>query len=104
LLRVELRDWQGTLLGHGVPAFTVEHAPESDQVTTIGPVMDSGDGSYEVTLTETGQLGIDVFRIIADDGIRAVVLPPRRAILDLFNLFADGFESGDTSVWSAAVP
>jgi hypothetical protein len=104
LLRVELRDWQGALLGHGVQSFTVEHAPESDQVTTIGDIVDLGDGSYEVTLTATGELGVDVFLITADDGIRPVVLPPRRATLELLPLFADGFESGDTSAWSATVP
>jgi hypothetical protein len=47
---------------------------------------------------------VDVFLITADDGIRPVVLPPRRATLDLLNLFADGLESGDTSAWSATVP
>jgi AraC-like DNA-binding protein len=36
LLRVELNDWQGALLGHSVPIFTIAHAPWSDQVTTIG--------------------------------------------------------------------
>ncbi len=101
---MELRDWQGVLLGHGVQGFTVEHAPESDQVTTIGDIVDLGDGSYEVTLTETGELGVDVFLITADDGIRAVVLPPRRATLELLPVFSDGFESGDTSSWSATVP
>jgi hypothetical protein len=104
ILRVELRDWQGVLIGTGLPSFTVEHAPESDQVTTIGVITDLGDGSYEVALTETGPLGVDVFLITADDGIRPVLLPPRRATLDLLNLFADGFESGDTSAWSATVP
>ena len=104
VLRVELNDWQGALLGHSVPTFTVEHAPESDQTTTIGPIVDLGDGSYEVTLTRSGELGVDVFLITADDGIRPVILPPRRATLDLLNLFTDGFESGDTSAWSATVP
>jgi hypothetical protein len=104
LLRVELRDWQGVLLGHGVQGFTVEHAPESDQVTTIGDIVDLGDGSYEVTLSETGELGVDVFLITADDGIRPVVLPPRRATLELLPVFSDGFESGDTSAWSTTVP
>jgi hypothetical protein len=104
LLRVELNDWQGALLGHSVPTFTVEHAPWSDQVTTIGAITDVGDGSYEVILTETGQLGVDTFLITADDGIRPVTLPPRRATLDLLNLFADSFESGDTSAWSAVGP
>jgi hypothetical protein len=57
-----------------------------------------------VALTETGELGVDVFLITADDGIRPVVLPPRRATLELLPVFSDGFEAGDTSVWSATVP
>jgi hypothetical protein len=73
-------------------------------VTTIGDIVDLGDGSYEVTLTEIGSLGVDVFLITADDGIRPVVLPPRRATLELLPLFSDGFESGDTSAWSATMP
>jgi hypothetical protein len=100
LLEVELIDWQGTPLGRGVPSFTVVHAAGSAEVTTIGPVVDLGDGRYRVTLTETGAPGIDVFDVTADDGIRPVVLPPRRATLDLSPLFADGFESGDTSAWT----
>ncbi len=104
LMRVELIDWQGTPLSQGVLTFGVEHAPESDQVTTIGSVVNNGDGSYELTLTETGQEGVDVFLITADDGIRAVVLPPRRAILNLVPLFVDGFENGSTSEWTAVVP
>ncbi len=103
-LRVELRDWQGNLLGAGVTGFSVEHAPESDQFTTIGAITNLGDGSYEIALTETGPPGVDVFLITADDGIRPVVLPPRRATLDLLPLFADGFESGDTTGWSGVVP
>jgi hypothetical protein len=79
-------------------------ARPGDQATIIGDIVDLGDGSYEVTLTETGELGIDVFLITADDGIRPVVLPPRRATLELLPLFSDGFESGDTSAWSAIVP
>ena len=57
-----------------------------------------------MTLTGTGELGVDVFLITADDGIRPVVVPPRRATLELLPLFSDGFESGDTSVWSTTVP
>jgi uncharacterized Ntn-hydrolase superfamily protein len=104
LLRVELRDWQGALLGTSVSGLTVVHALDSDQVTTIGPVVDNGDGSYEINLTETGPPGVDIFLVTADDGVRPVVLPPRRTTLDLDPLFADGFESGDTTQWSASVP
>lgn len=67
LLRVELRDWQGDLLGYSVVGFTVEHGPDSDQVTTIGTVSDLGDGSYEVILTETGPPGVDVFHMHTAD-------------------------------------
>ena len=67
-------------------------------------ITDLGNGSYEVALTETGATGVDVFIIIADDGVRPVVLPPRRATLDLVPLFEDGFESGDTSGWSSTSP
>jgi len=104
LARVDLRDWAGDPLGAGVSGFTVEHAPESDQFTIIGSIDDLGDGSYEIALTESGPPGIDVFLITADDGIRPVVLPPRRATLDLLPLFADGFESGDTVAWSWVSP
>jgi hypothetical protein len=104
LLRVDLRDWQGNSIGHGVAGFTVEHAPDSDRVTTIGAITDLGNGSYEVTLAESGGIGVDVFIITADDGVRPVVLPPRRATLDLVPLFGDGFESGDTSGWSSTSP
>jgi hypothetical protein len=104
LLHVDLNDWQGTSLGASVTSFTVEHAPESDQVTTIGSIIDLGNGSYETTLTETGQFGIDVFIITADDGVRPVVLPPRRATLDLLPLFEDDFESGNTDAWSITAP
>ncbi|MEX1311262.1 MAG: DUF1028 domain-containing protein [Candidatus Sulfomarinibacteraceae bacterium] len=104
LLRVELRDWQGDPIGHSVAGFTVEHAPDSDQVTTIGAITDLGNGAYEVILTETAATGVDVFLITADDGVRPVVLPPRRATLDLVPLFADGFESGTTSGWSSTSP
>lgn len=104
MMRVDLRDWAGDLLGAGVTSFTVEHAPESDQFTTIGSINDLGDGSYEITLTESGPPGTDVFLITGDDGIRTVVLPPRRATLDQLLLFADGFESGDTMGWSWVSP
>jgi hypothetical protein len=103
-LTLELFDWQGTPLGVSVNSVTVEHAPESDQVTVIGAVIDNGDGTYDADLTWDGTLGIDVFLIVIDDGTRLVVIPPRVATLDLGPIFADGFESGDTSAWSSTVP
>jgi hypothetical protein len=84
--------------------LTVEHAPSSAGISVIGPVQDNDDGTYEVMLTPAGGSGIDRFLITIDDGIRPVVVPPRTTDLDLSLLFADGFESGDTSVWSVTSP
>lgn len=82
VMQVDLADWQRSPLAHGVDSLTIEHAPGSSQVTDIGPVVYRGGGRYEATLTSDGRDGADVFLVTADDGIRPVVLPPRRAILD----------------------
>ncbi|MEM7586378.1 MAG: DUF1028 domain-containing protein [Acidobacteriota bacterium] len=97
---VALEDWQGTSIGSGVGSFSVVHAADSDGITLINPPTDNGDGTYTVELDWDGSPGTDAFRITADDGVRPVVLPPRRASLSLDQIFADGFESGDTSGWS----
>lgn len=104
LLTVELNDWQGTSIGAGVNSLTVSHATDSDGITTIGTPTDNGDGTYDVQLDWDGSPGTDIFVITADDGMRPVVLPPRRATLPLASIFADGFESGDTAGWSSTVP
>jgi hypothetical protein len=104
LLEIQLRDWQGEPVPGGVATVEVVHAPESARVTSIGPVNDLGGGLFEVTLTEGGSQGVDVFHITADDGVRPVVLPPRRAELDLQPIFADGFELGNTDGWSTTQP
>ena len=104
LLHIQLKDWQASSIGTGVATLDVVHAPSSAQVTAIGTVVDLGNGAFQVTLTESGSQGVDVFQITADDGIRPVVLPPRRASLDLDPIFTDGFESGTTAAWSGSAP
>jgi len=105
LLTIGLIDWRGIPVGMSAPGgVTVEHAPESAGISDIGPVLDHGDDTYEAMLTVAGGGGIDRFLITIDDGIRTVVVPPRTTILDLSGVFADGFESGDTTSWSSTVP
>jgi len=70
-------DWQG--LPHDLVdlLLTVEHAPGSDGISTIGPVVDNGDGSLSVVITSnTTGASTDRFRVTIDDGIRPVVLTP----------------------------
>jgi len=74
-------DWQGLPLTVPIQSVTVSHAPGSSGLTEIGPVVDQGDGSYKVTVTQRGTNpfqgeGIDRFRIVIDDGIRPVSLMP----------------------------
>lgn len=102
-LRIVPRDWQGTALGaEALISVTVTHAAQSQQVTTIGALVANADGSYEVPLTLGAPSGTDVFDIVLDSGSQQVQLPPRRATLGV--VFADGFESGDTSLWSNTTP
>lgn len=75
-LQIRLADYLGDSIPHGGHAVTVEHASNSAGLSTIGTVVDHGDGSYSAPITAgTGQ-GLDVFRVVIDDGIRAVLLYP----------------------------
>ncbi len=93
LLSLELRDHTGQPLLNGVDAVTVEHAPDSANSTSIGPVQDNGDGSYNSLLSINNVNGDDVFLITIQDATRSVVIPPRQATLRLENFFRNGFES-----------
>ena len=59
--------------GHGV---TIRHHSSSDGVSTIGSVLDHGDGTYSVSLQAGLQEGRDVFEVVIDDGVRPVTLFP----------------------------
>ncbi len=104
LLTVELNDWQGSSIGAGVGSFTVVHAADSAGITTINTPTNNGDGTYDVQLDWDGSPGTDVFLVTADDGMRPIVLPPRRATFQLEAIFADGFESGNATAWSSIAP
>ncbi len=73
---VLLLDLDGSPIGVPIDAFTVEQAPASDGVSSIGVPVDNGGGSYSVTITAGLMPGVDRFEISADDGMRPVILMP----------------------------
>ncbi|MFO0981474.1 MAG: DUF1028 domain-containing protein [Planctomycetota bacterium] len=75
-LRLALADWQGTLITHGGATVTVQHHQSSAGSSTIGPVVDHGDGTYSVPLTAGTITGTDVFDVVVNDGISPVTLYP----------------------------
>lgn len=99
LMTLTLKDWQGNNLGFNVNSVTVAHAPGSAGISSIGPVQSPGGGIYQVQLTPQGGTGVDRFQITIEDGIRRVVIPPKRASLSVVGaapLFSESFDGAAT--------
>jgi hypothetical protein len=79
-LTMSLRDWQGQPLAGPVSSVTVEPAPGSPALATIGPVVHQSGGIYTVQLGGGSTPGVERFRIRVDDGIRPLVLMPDPAL------------------------
>ncbi len=75
-MHITLLDWRGEPIEVGVQDLTVEHAPASDAISSIGDVADHGGGVFSVAITAGSSPGTDRFTVRADDGIRPVVLMP----------------------------
>jgi uncharacterized Ntn-hydrolase superfamily protein len=75
-IELSLADWQGQAIMHGGAAVTVTHGPNSAGSSTIGTVVDHGDGTYTVPLTAGKLVGTDVFDVIVDDGVSPVTIYP----------------------------
>ena len=75
-MHITLLDWQGEPISAAIDSLTVEHAPDSAGLSSIGEVIDHGGGTYSVELTAGEEIGVDRFHVIADDGIRPVVVMP----------------------------
>lgn len=73
-------DWQGDLVISTIYGFNVEHADDSDGISSIGQVLDNGDGTYSTTLTAGTTIGVDRFVVMIDDGIRPVILMPEPSL------------------------
>jgi hypothetical protein len=94
LMRIELLDWQGLPASDPIAGFGVQHAPDSDGLSTIGGINDYGDGTYDVTLTAGTAAGIDRFLLSGNDGAQLFVLTPNPAL----QYFAPGDLDGDGEV------
>ncbi|HET6203469.1 MAG TPA: DUF1028 domain-containing protein [Planctomycetota bacterium] len=75
-LTIALSDIDGNPLTTGGATVTVSHDATSAGSSTIGPVSDLGNGSYEVPLTAGTESGTDVLRVVVDDGLGPVTLFP----------------------------
>ena len=75
-MHITLLDWQGQPISVAIDSLTVEHAPDSAGLSSIGEITDNGDGTYSVELTAGEGLGVDRFHVRADDGIRPVIVMP----------------------------
>jgi hypothetical protein len=75
-MTIQLFDINGAAITTGAAAVTVGHDPSSTGSCAIGPVQNLGNGSYKVLLTAGTTKGLDIFRVIANDGKGNVLLYP----------------------------
>ncbi len=79
-MQIALRDWQGLPISVPIQSVRVRHTLDSDRLSTIGPVTDTGGGTYSVTLTAGTATGLDRFVVTADDGDGITTLAPNPAL------------------------
>lgn len=105
MLTVQFRDWQDNEVdGSTTLSVSVEHDASSAGLAQIGAVMPMGGGVFAVPLSTTGGVGRDRFRVIADDGVRPVVLIPLPELISAAqsDLDRDGdVDLADYQAWHA---
>ena len=75
-MNITLLDWDAMPIDVAISSLAVAHAPDSDGISTIGSVVDNGDGSFTAVITSGISSGTDRFTITVDDGSRPVTLIP----------------------------
>lgn len=75
-LRIKLLDLNGDPVTIPIDSVTVKNTEETKGITTIGDVVDLGDGQYAVEITSRRVEGTARFEVTVDDGVRPVTLMP----------------------------
>jgi len=78
---IDLHDVDDNILTNGGATITLEHDPRSAGLATLHQVTDHGNGTYTVEVLPGAEAGLDLLRLIVDDGIRPVTLWPPQALL-----------------------
>ena len=91
-MQIALLDWQGLPVTVPISSVVVEHATDSAGLSTIGPAIDNGGGSFTVELTAGTGPGVDLLVVTVDDAAGTVVLAPepRFEYFELGDLDGDG--------------
>ncbi len=93
-MEIQLLDWQDLPIAVAIDDVSVQHAPDSAGLSTIGPVTDEGGGSFSVPLTAGLGPGIDRFVVTVQEVARTTILAPD----PLYQYFAPGDLDGDGAV------
>jgi len=75
-LHLKLLDLNGEPITTPIDSVTVQNTQETKGSTTIGDVVDLGDGEYSVEVTSRRIEGTARFEVTVDDGVRPVILMP----------------------------
>ncbi|MFN0205110.1 MAG: DUF1028 domain-containing protein [Planctomycetota bacterium] len=75
-LTLTLKDINNGVIAHGGASIVVTHDATSAGSCTIGPASSQGNGVYTVPLTAGSVKGVDVFKVVINDGKGNVTLYP----------------------------
>lgn len=94
-MTITVRDYRGQPVSGKGLVVTVEHDKDSDNTTTIGPVLHlhDGGGVFLAELTGSQTAGQDRFVVTVDDSIHPAVLTPQPTLFSLS--LADRDQDGD---------
>ena len=88
-MEIKLFDWAKNPIVSGGHQVVIAHAQDSAGLSSIGDVVDHGDGTYSVALTSGVGQGIDRFEVRVDDGQGPVLLFPYPELENGPTLLAD---------------